>query len=121
MNFKEIQLANIADGKAVSQFNFELNRALENCLDPNTDPTAMREVTLKVKIKPQADRARAEITFQASSKTCPDAAGTDQVIWSGKSAYVATARQLTLDEAGAEKVSEIDEAKAAANGEEESK
>jgi hypothetical protein len=110
MNFKEIQLATIADGKAISQFNFELARALENCRDIATEPTAQREVTLRVKIKPSPDRSRAAITFQASSKICPDAPGEDQVFFSGKSAFVSSARQLTLDEAGATNVEEIDPA-----------
>jgi hypothetical protein len=108
MNFKEISLETIADGKAIAQFNFELDRALENCRDIATDPTAQREVILKVKIKPSADRSKADINFQASSKICPDAAGTDQVFFSSKGAYVSSARQLTLDEQGDNKVEELD-------------
>jgi hypothetical protein len=110
MNFKEVQLATIADGKAIAQFNFELGKAIENCLDLATEAGAVREVKLTVKIKPNQDRSRAEITFQAISKCAPDSAGTDQVFFSSKGAFVSSARQLTLDEQHHENVADIETA-----------
>lgn len=108
MKHLELELATIADGKAISAFNFELKRALENCLDVATSATSVREVRLVVKLKPTEDRQRASLTFQAASKIAPDAPGEDLVLFGAKGgAFVTSARQLTLDEAVAEKVTDI--------------
>jgi hypothetical protein len=109
MKHLEISLETIGDGKAVAAFNFELERALANCLDVATTATAIREVRLVVKLKPTEDRTRADITFQAASKIAPDAPGTDLCIFGAKGgAWVTSARQLNLPEADAGKVTEID-------------
>lgn len=68
---EKVTLASLANGAAVEAFDYELERALENILDPNTKPTVVREVTLKVKIKPSEDRALASVEFGASSKMAP--------------------------------------------------
>lgn len=117
MSYLEVKLATIADGKAIAQFDFELKRALENCLDIATPATGVREVTLKVKIKPNEDRQRAEVTYQATAKLCPDAAGTDLVIFGQKGKhYVSSARQLNLDEQGEHNVEELGAGTAEPNG-----
>ncbi len=109
MKHLELELATIADGKAIAAFNFELKRALENCLDPATSATSVREVRLVVKLKPTEDRTKANLTFQAASKIAPDAPGEELVLFGLKGgAFVTSARQLTLDDAVADKVTEID-------------
>lgn len=96
--FQRISLSAIGDGKAVDQFNYELKRVVENCLDINTDPTFERVVTLKVKIKPNQERDKAAIEFQATSKIAPDVAGTDLVHFGRDGAFVSSAKQLTFED-----------------------
>ena len=109
MNYLKVELATIADGRAIAQFNYELQRALDNCKDLATTATAVREVKLSVKIKPSEDRERAELSFQATAKLCPDAPGQDLIVFGLKGeAFVSNVRQLTLDQAGETNVEEID-------------
>lgn len=56
---------------AIELFNVELQKALDNCLDDNTKATATREVTLKVKIKPDDDRESCKVEIHATSKLAP--------------------------------------------------
>jgi len=53
---------------AVELFNLEFQRVLDNCLDPNTKPTAKRSVTLTVKISPDDDRETCVVEISATSK-----------------------------------------------------
>lgn len=41
-----VSLENIGRGAALERFDVELQKVLENVLDPNTKPTATRKVTL---------------------------------------------------------------------------
>lgn len=56
---------------AIELFNAEFQRVLDNCLDENTDPKKVREVALKVKIKPDLDRELCKVEIHASSKLAP--------------------------------------------------
>lgn len=56
---------------AIELFNAEFQRVLDNCLDENTDPKKVREVTLKVKIKPDTDRELCKVEIHATSKLAP--------------------------------------------------
>jgi hypothetical protein len=89
MKYIEASLETISDGKAIQAVDYELAKVIENCKDPNTDPTGVRTVTLNIKIKPSQDRQRAEIAFQAISKLAPDAPGVDQIVIARDGALVA--------------------------------
>ena len=78
-DMKELSLSTICDGAAVERFDYELQRVLENILDPNTEAKEPREITLKVKIKPTEDR---EI-FQSTMKVTSKLAGLSPVIGTG--------------------------------------
>jgi hypothetical protein len=106
--FSEVTLSNIADGAAIVKFDQELHRVIENCQDVNTDPEAVRTITLTVKIKPTQDRKSATITFQASSKIVGDAPGNELMHFGQNGAFVSTARQLKFEDY--EQVSELDKA-----------
>ncbi len=67
---KNVTIETMSDGAAIERANLELDRVLKNILDKNTNPTAAREVVLKIKLKPRNDRA-AEVTIQATSKLAP--------------------------------------------------
>lgn len=66
-----LSLSTVCGGCAEERFNFELQKILENILDPNTDATAERSVTLTVKVKPDEDRQMMRSTLTVSSKPAP--------------------------------------------------
>jgi len=70
----EITLANLGGGAAVEKFGEELEKAINNILDPNTLATAKREVTLKVIITPNNDRTWGGMRIETSAKLAPHVA-----------------------------------------------
>ena len=69
-----INLANLGGGVAIEKFQEEFSRLIENVLDPNTEPTAKREVILKVVVKPTKDRTWGNIQVLSSSKLAANVA-----------------------------------------------
>lgn len=57
----KLSLANLKNGAAIEAVDEELAGVLENIQDLNTQPTAVREITMKVKIKPDEDRSLCDI------------------------------------------------------------
>ncbi len=57
----------LMSGAVSERFGDELSRALENILDPNTDPKKPRKITLTVTIKPNKDRNVADFAVEAKS------------------------------------------------------
>lgn len=51
-----ISLANLMDGAVIERFDQALQDVVANTQDPNTSPTAKREITLKVTFKPDEER-----------------------------------------------------------------
>jgi hypothetical protein len=66
-----VTLATLGSGAAIELFNIELQKALDNIVDENTPPTALREVWLKVKIKPEEDRNYGKVEITAGAKLAP--------------------------------------------------
>lgn len=64
-------LATLAGGGAMERFNDELNVVLANICDPNTKAEAVREITLKVKIRPHDNREVANVEIVCTSKCAP--------------------------------------------------
>ena len=69
-----VTLYSLAGGAAAEHFDEELSRVVSNILDPNTDAEAVREINLKIKIKPGNDRRIGAVSIQVTSKTGPIAA-----------------------------------------------
>ena len=69
----ELNAATLASGGMVERLNEEIQKAVCNCLDVNTEPTRVRTVTLKLKIKPDKSRCFAEVSVETSSSLCPAA------------------------------------------------
>lgn len=63
-----VTLESLADGAAAELFQSELDKVLRNIADPNTDPTAVRRVTLVVAIQPDDDREVGEVSVKATAK-----------------------------------------------------
>ena len=68
---EQVGLVTIGGGAAVERFDYEFASVLQNIQDVNTDPKAVREVTLKVKVKPNDDRTFAINEIHATSKLAP--------------------------------------------------
>lgn len=66
-----VSLDSLGGGAAVERFNYELARVLNNIVDINTNPTAVRTVTLTLKIKPNEERNFAINDIAVSSKLAP--------------------------------------------------
>lgn len=65
-----VSLLNLGRGAAIERFDDELQRVLNNIVDPNTTEQ-VREVNLKVKIKPNGDRDFCTVDVLCSSKLAP--------------------------------------------------
>ena len=69
---ESLTLENIGLGAGVEKFTVALNQVLLNCLDPNTSEKAVREITLKVKIRPLNEmRTEAAVTIDCVPKLAP--------------------------------------------------
>jgi len=66
-----LSLTTINRGAAVELFQQELEKVLENVLDPNTPAEAKRTITLKVTFVPNESRQSAQIAVEADSKLAP--------------------------------------------------
>jgi hypothetical protein len=71
MENETVTLDTLKAGGVIQLFDEELAKVLANIMDPNTEPEAVREVTLKVKIKPDRDRATASVQIIPSAKLAP--------------------------------------------------
>lgn len=66
--YKRVDLTTINNGAAVELFKEEFDKVLRNINDISVESDAVREITLKFKIKPTKDRSSATTTIQSSSK-----------------------------------------------------
>jgi hypothetical protein len=66
-----VTLATIGDGAAEEYFQEELTKVLKNVMDPNTIPTAIREITVKIRIKPNEERRIGDADVLCTSKLAP--------------------------------------------------
>lgn len=69
----ELNAATLASGGMVERLNEEIQKAVCNCLDVNTEATKLRTVTLKIKIKPDKSRCFGEVSVETSSTLAPAA------------------------------------------------
>jgi hypothetical protein len=65
---KEVELENLNGGAALELFADEWRRVMENIIDPNTRPDAVREITLRIKVKPDKTRRAASTEISIGSK-----------------------------------------------------
>ena len=73
----ELNSATIAGGGLIERLNDEIQKAVANCLDENTEAKKTRTVTLKIKIKPDETRSFATVSVETSSALCsPEAINT---------------------------------------------
>lgn len=102
-NEEPVTLLTLADGALLELFDRELSHVCENILDPNTDAGTVREINIKIKIKPDESRRMAAVALMVSSKTGP-VRGVGTQFFFGKRggqavAVEANPAQLTFDQA----------------------
>ena len=66
-----IDYESINDGAMIEGFGIELQKCLANIADLNTPATAVRQVELKLTLKPHSDRTVIETEFTCKSKLAP--------------------------------------------------
>ena len=72
-----VTLHTIAGGAAAELFDRELERIVADILDLNTEACAIREIDIKVKIKPDENRNFGAVAITVTSKTgAPKGVGT---------------------------------------------
>lgn len=91
MEKEQVGLVSLMGGLAVERFDDEFAKVLANIVDPNTPPTAKREITLKLSFKPDKGRDLGAVEIQVSSKLAPaEKMGTRLFISLTRSGPVAT-------------------------------
>lgn len=63
----DLRVEDIANGALEERLQEEIERAVANILDPNTDALKVRKVKLELAIKPNKDRSMCAITISTSS------------------------------------------------------
>lgn len=66
-----VSLPSLGGGVCVERFDDAMIEVLRNILDPNTDPEAVREIRLTVKIKPTESRSMAGFSVDCVPKLAP--------------------------------------------------
>jgi hypothetical protein len=67
----QLSLVNIGGGVAEELFAEELQKVLDNIVDPNTEEKSVREIVVKVKFKPNGTRSHVDIFVSSASKLGP--------------------------------------------------
>lgn len=67
----KLNLAEMAEGAFMEQFQREMHTVLENIADPNTDPKKVRKITLTATIKATENRDLASFEVQSKAHIVP--------------------------------------------------
>lgn len=78
-DYEKLSILNVDEGGAIAQVDYQLQQAIKNCADINTDDKHKRKVTLTITLEPNRDRDSATVTYQVGSKLAPPSAGEDRV------------------------------------------
>lgn len=100
MEPETISLTTICDGGVPEVFERELREVLANITDPNTDPEAVRSLTIKFVFKPYEDRSGAHVNFTCKPALQPVQMRKSQLFLSRHTgqlqAYARDTRQVAL-------------------------
>jgi hypothetical protein len=66
-----VNITNIAGGALVEQVDSEIKRVLDNIIDPNTEATKKRKITITLEFKPDEERDISDISFVTKSVLVP--------------------------------------------------
>ena len=71
MGISEFEFSKMAGGAVEESINMSIRKVLDNIQDKNTKATNLREITLKIKMKPGEDREDVSIVYETSEKLAP--------------------------------------------------
>jgi hypothetical protein len=77
---ENLNIANIAGGALVEQVDAEINKVLNNILDPNTNPIKKRKITVTLTFLPSEDRT-ADVVFETKSTIVPIKPGLTRIAY----------------------------------------
>lgn len=80
MKNKQVLLSEINEGALQEQFNHVMHAVVENILDPNTDATKKRQITITLDIKPNEYREDFVMNAVVKSKLVPRDEVTSRVL-----------------------------------------
>ena len=61
----------MCNGAFAERTDYEMNRLIENIMDPNTDPVAKRKIQITLELKPDADRSTVAVSCSVKSNLAP--------------------------------------------------
>ena len=61
----------MCNGAFQERTDYEMNRLIENIMDPNTDPVAKRKIQITLELKPDADRSTVAVSCAVKSSLAP--------------------------------------------------
>ena len=67
----KLSVENLCSGGMIERLSQEVEKAISNCLDPNTEWKKPRVVNLKMTIVPNEERDMADLSVLVESKLCP--------------------------------------------------
>lgn len=68
LNNEFLTATNINNGRLVQHIDEQIKRIVEDIADPNTVPTAKREINVKISFAPSKSRREAKVEYQVTSK-----------------------------------------------------
>lgn len=69
MNAKSI--TEMAMGAIQERVDYEMSKIIDNIIDPNTNPTKKRQLTLTITFEPDDERRMVKVSAQSKSKLEP--------------------------------------------------
>ena len=71
MNEPTTSILQMARGAILERADYEMSRIIDNIMDPNTNPTAKRKLTLTLEFQPDSARQVIQLKCTAKSALCP--------------------------------------------------
>lgn len=70
MNEQTTSILQMARGAILERADYEMSRIIDNIMDPNTNPTAKRKLTLTLEFQPDSARQVIQLRCTAKSALC---------------------------------------------------
>lgn len=61
----------MAGGAFLERVDYEMNKVVDNILDPNTKPTKTRKITVTIELTPDDERSKINVNVTAKSTLAP--------------------------------------------------
>lgn len=71
MEDQKTSILQMARGAIEERVDYEMSRVIDNILDPNTEPTGKRKLSLTIEFRPDANRQVVAVNTTAKSALCP--------------------------------------------------